>query len=66
MVAASRFGDVSDGFLSSLLDESVVFTALLVVFYSNNYPSCPHGLLGHSPFDLEGPVVWPGAAVEWC
>ena len=33
MAAASRFDDVSDKFLSSLLDKSVVFTVILVVFY---------------------------------
>ena len=30
---ALRFDDVSDKFLSSKVDKSVVFTALLVVFY---------------------------------
>ena len=47
MVAASCFNEVSDKFLSLLLDKSVVFTALLV-------PSRPHGLLSHRLFDLKG------------
>ena len=48
MAAALCFDYVSNEFLSSLLDNSVVFTALLVEFYSNKYPSRPNGLLGHS------------------
>ena len=38
MMAASRFDDVSDEYLSSLLDKSFVFTVLLIVFYQNNNP----------------------------
>ena len=46
MAAASHFGDE---FLSSLLDESIEFTALLVYFTKTIIPLA---LMG--PFDLEG------------
>ena len=47
MAAASRFDDVSDEFLGSLLDKSVVFTALLVVVFY------PHSIipLAHMDYD---------------
>ena len=49
MAAALRFDDVSDEFLGSSVVKSVVFTALLVVFYSDSPGVCCDSDLAHGP-----------------